>query len=919
MKIFVFGSFIFIFAILPEISSAAFIPPYFDITVNKITTNGQDGTFNFHFLQFEQYYPVYNEDFAIQTVNGTGSYPIYTIAGSQSTQYITEEITEGWELMSVSCTSSNPAVTYISVTNGVRINPVGYSTISCDFFNSPKSAQKTPVLILPGVLGTELENNEELLWANLKMANPFGDDDFMDPLALNLDLTSTDSSVKILGIVKKVGPVGLEFDYSKSLIEEFINQGYIEEQDLFTFPYDWRYGVSGKYPSGSTTVDLLKTKINEIISQTGSAKVDIIAHSTGGLLVKKYVMDNPASHNLNKVVMVGVPNLGAPKAVKVLLEGDGFGVFGLNDSEMKKLAKNMPVIYDLAPNRIFFDTKGSFVKIVEQKFLAPSNTKDLNYDESKTFLIQGHGLNEMAYNKAQDLHTNQFIDFDLRTAGVDVYNLAGCKSATIGQVVERQYENFKGDKSVSYDSPKEISGDETVPFESADSLKVDDNKEFYAKKFKHSELLSANGTRQLITNLISGSNLDIGNKIITKQQLSNDINQCEIKGKQIKILSPLDIEVFDQKGNRLGFGEDGSLQKNIPGADFNVFGDHKFIFLPEDEGETYTINLTGTGSGSFTLGITEIDGEEILGSENFVNLPVATSTIGILDLYAQQPTLHLDTDGNGSVDQTFLPSSVLDANQSQDLVPPVSTSTLNGTVGQEGFYRSNVNLQLSAKDIAVPGLENQTSELLKLDYKIDSNIWQSVLATSSNLSLTLSFEGEGNHEVSYFATDKAGNTEEPKSISFTIDKTFPEINASFNLASKDFSFSSDDVLVCQPAECTATDKAGNTTLLKFENKALPLSIKNLLFKNISYNGVLTNFEPNVLSVGYLQKLGSVTDISQTEIVKKQQLLNITYIKSKNQTTISDWRGGSKPVVTKTTGLKTLEISTTLGKIKTSIK
>ncbi len=913
-KIFI-GNLVFVIVFLPALSNAAFLPPYFDITVNKVTSNGLEANFNFHMRVFDPVFAAYNEDFSIQTVNGTGSYFTSTYAGNDFVYYITEDIAEGWELTSVSCTSSNPAVTYIPVTNGVRINSVGYSSISCDFYSSPQSENRTPVLILPGVLGTDIKKGSDILWANPIMAIPGNSDDFMDPLQFEIDLTPLDDS---LLVDKVIGEKPL-FDYTQGLINEFINQGYTEEQNLFTFAYDWRYGVSGKYPSGSTTVDLLKTKINEIISQTGSTKIDIIAHSTGGLLVKKYVMDNPASHHLNKVVMVGVPNLGAPKAVKVLLEGDGFGVFGLNDSEMKKLAKNMPVIYDLAPNRIFFDTKGSFVKIVEQKFLGSSNTKDLNYDESKTFLIEGHGLNETAYNNAQNLHTNQFIDFDLRTAGVDVYNLVGCKSATIGQVVERQYENFKGDKSINYDSPKEISGDETVPFESADSLKVDDNKEFYAKKFKHSGLLSANGTRQLITNLITGSSLDIGNKIITKQQLSNDVSQCEIKGKQIKILSPLDIEVFDQKGNRLGFGEDGSLQKDIPGADFNVFGDHKFVFLPEDEGETYTISLKGTGSGSFTLGITEIDGEQILGSENFVNLTVSTSTIGTLDIYAEQPTLKLDTDGNGSVDQTFLPTSVLDANQSQDLLPPVSTSTLSGTMGQEGFYRSNVNLELSAKDFAVLGLENQTSELLKLDYKIDSNIWQSVLATSSNLSLTLSFEGEGNHEVSYFATDKAGNTEEPKSISFTIDKTLPEISACFNVANKDFSFTSDDVLVCQPTECTATDKAGNRAVLKFENKTLPLNIKNLLFKNISYNGVLTNFEPNVLSVGYLQKSGSVTDITQTEIVKNQQLLNLTYIKSKNQTTITDWRGGSKTVVTKTTGLKTLEISTTLGKIKTSIK
>lgn len=131
------------------------------------------------------------------------------------------------------------------------------------------------------------------------------------------------------------------FDYSKSLIEELKSQYYTQGIDinnnLFTFPYDWRYGISGIiYGKNITNVDLLKQKIQDILIQTGSDKIDIIAHSTGGLLLKKYVMDNLTNNHINKAVFVGVPNMGAPTAINTLLNGSNFDNYFLEPNEIKK-------------------------------------------------------------------------------------------------------------------------------------------------------------------------------------------------------------------------------------------------------------------------------------------------------------------------------------------------------------------------------------------------------------------------------------------------------------------------------------------------------------------------------------------------------------------------------------------------------
>jgi hypothetical protein len=113
----------------------------------------------------------------------------------------------------------------------------------------PTGPAKTPVLFVPGVLGTELENNQGKLWLDLeKNFSDFGDD-FMDPLSFTKLLGPTDPSVKHLDVIAKKAFSVFAFDYSEGLTNEFLNQGYItgtsSNSTFFTFPYDWRYGAEG--------------------------------------------------------------------------------------------------------------------------------------------------------------------------------------------------------------------------------------------------------------------------------------------------------------------------------------------------------------------------------------------------------------------------------------------------------------------------------------------------------------------------------------------------------------------------------------------------------------------------------------------------------------------------------------------------
>jgi hypothetical protein len=281
-------------------------------------------------------------------------------------------------------------------------------------------------------------------------------DSFLDPLEIKPDLTPLDFSILPAKVISRLDyevhlPLSTDgiyhgsFDYTDSLFTELFSRGYIEGRDIFTFPYDWRFGAEAN-------VNALKNRIQQILDQTHASKVDIIAHSTN---------DN---HKIGKAIFVAVPNLGAPKAVNVLLTGDTgmnkLGLVGLAFTEMKKLAMNMPVVYDLSPSMSYFLSKGSFVQIRTPAGLFSTTIQNLDYAQTREFLINERGANSLAFGKAVNLHGQDFDNFDLRTKGIDLYNIVGCGSGTIGQVIEQRYLVGNSTYSVVH-----TPGDGTVPIE----------------------------------------------------------------------------------------------------------------------------------------------------------------------------------------------------------------------------------------------------------------------------------------------------------------------------------------------------------------------------------------------------------------------------------------------------------------------
>lgn len=393
------------------------------------------------------------------------------------------------------------------------------------------------------------------------------------------------------------------------------------------------------------------------------------------------------------------------------------------------------------------------------------------------------------------------------------------------------------------------------------------------------------------------SSLAVDDKVITQ-----NINKCELNGRAISVFSPVDIFVTDQDGSKLGLAEDKSVVNEIPGADFEVWGEHKFVFIPTDEGQTYTINLQGTGSGIFTIKSQDIQNSQAGRTEVFSNLPVTTSLTGQININSADNTTTLSLNNSPA---PVLPSAILDAAESEDFLPPVTTVALTGEQGEPGFYRSDVKVNLSATD--------NLSGVLDIEYSLDNASYQKDAGGAAEIIIS----NEGSHTLTFFSTDRAGNNEPEKTTTFTIDKTAPEAQIQFDPAVKDLKFSSAESNVAvsdNDDKIVLTDQAGNTTEIKLmgKNRKILMSAE---IKSIKYNGVLADISKNKMAfLWFYDKKGNLKMLSQH--VKSKNDYNILAVYNGKNTRIIG-KDSSGRISKTESGLKIIRITTDNGDLNWS--
>lgn len=221
-----------------------------------------------------------------------------------------------------------------------------------------------PVILVPGALGSRLSDADSgrEIWPGPLWKLAFGD---YSELALEIDpdtLEPHTGNLVVSGLTDRAA--GRDFYAAILRVLEDIGGYHPAEagtppapgkKHYYVLPYDWRQ-------DNLQTVRELDAFIEQVRRDHGdpSLKVDIVAHSMGGLIARYYgrygtqdVLDdndfpvsNRGAERMRRVVLLGTPNLGAVEAVRVLKEGSRVGL----DRIRPEIVATFPSTYQVLPH-----------------------------------------------------------------------------------------------------------------------------------------------------------------------------------------------------------------------------------------------------------------------------------------------------------------------------------------------------------------------------------------------------------------------------------------------------------------------------------------------------------------------------------------------------------------------------------------
>ncbi len=195
-----------------------------------------------------------------------------------------------------------------------------------------RKGRRQPVVFVPGLTGSELWRGSERLWPNPKLF-------FTQPQQLRI---SKDNPLEARAIVGEVVIVPNLIKLERySRLSDYLEEGlgYERGKDLFEFPYDWRQDCRLAAKQLAKTIDTWKL----------SPPVILIAHSMGSLVSRYYVERLGGKKKVSRVIFLGGPHYGSPKALMTILFGPKLLPFGLMGERLREVISTFPSMYQLLP------------------------------------------------------------------------------------------------------------------------------------------------------------------------------------------------------------------------------------------------------------------------------------------------------------------------------------------------------------------------------------------------------------------------------------------------------------------------------------------------------------------------------------------------------------------------------------------
>jgi pimeloyl-ACP methyl ester carboxylesterase len=540
-------------------------------------------------------------------------------------------------------------------------------------------------------------------------------------------------SQKVLG-VWEMDPILHSYD---NLIEALKLSGYKEDKTLFTFPYDWRQ-------SNASSSLLLKQKIDEAKTTCSAAnlagydcsKVDLVAHSMGGLVGRAYAESDNYQNDIDQMIFLATPQQGSPMAY-LGWEGGSMGkttqdkfiniILGLQATYHKfgsvfDYVRNFPIqsVQELLPIYNYLQDKGSAdYRIYPNNYLVNTFLENLNAPVNLDKLSSLKITNILA-----DAGVNNTIN-GLRLVNQNFSNGQWANGYPEG------YNNLFGDFGLIMGA-----GDDTVPKVSNSNFLG--QSDVVIENSSHMDI-PTDAQKEVIKDLTGIEPTIKVNYYPAIEAMKNFLI--------FAIFSPADFVVTSPDGQQLGKDFANNTEINqIPNAYYSgSTDDPEFVVIPNPVDGQYKVKLQGKdGGGSYHVQASYI-GESMTTVKDF------SANIA----QGQNQTFNLDCASNS-------PQSVVNL-APQDTVPPTIVINIP-TSSVKYFHSDKLKINYIASD--------DFSGVASATVSIDENVLSTTTIDLFNYTL-------GVHQISIKAADKAGN-QAIKTVNFeivaNIDSSISDIN-----------------------------------------------------------------------------------------------------------------------------------------------
>ncbi|OHA88998.1 MAG: hypothetical protein A2829_02185 [Candidatus Zambryskibacteria bacterium RIFCSPHIGHO2_01_FULL_43_60] len=562
------------------------------------------------------------------------------------------------------------------------------------WLSADPTAQKeccSSVLFLPGIMGSRLFEGGAKRW------EPSGDSDierlYLNSQGESLYSVATGSVIETFDAPGPINP-----DIYKSFLNDLAQKkldGTIT--DYAAYSYDWRLSLPNILADG-----VLEQVLRDLASSSQTGKVVIVAHSNGGLVAKALInaLAEGAPGLVDQLILVGVPQLGTPKAIGALLHGldNGIPLDGLplvlSPFRARDFAQNAPFAYNLLPHDNYSNNPGFSISTpiitfgggeATQIFRETYGNEIYSGTTLRNFILGTDGRAIPVYrdlvNPAkgnsellQDAVNQQSLIGSLwqipngikvhQIGGVGILTVAGLEYRTFNfclgviKTTEGWYCN-SGIKTLGYRVNRVIDGDKTVIEPSTLAMPISNNVTRWwvdLAKYNapiiginrdHKNLLEIPDLRSLILNNLMGTSTtsytyvsDTKPDLGTSDRLSFTLN------------SPLSLSYTESDGTVVN-------ETNPYGqySEYARYGEVQIIDI--FAGETGTITMNGEDTGSFTLEIEQIQGNQVVGTTTYSAIPSSTTTIATVevsgDTILETGDLMVNYDGDDTIDFTLSP------------------------------------------------------------------------------------------------------------------------------------------------------------------------------------------------------------------------------------------------------------------------